>query len=191
MVGPSDLDEVVGGLRRGDEDAAAEIHRRFAVRLVALANRQFDTWLRHRADPEGAVQSAFASFFARCGRGMFDLGDWDALWRLLALITVRKCRRRYARLKSEKRDAAREVVRDDENDLLDREPTPEEGILLAETLDTWRTRLHPRACRIVELGLGGASDPEIARQLLCSERSVRRLRAEAERQLIQMSRELA
>ena len=49
------LDDLVERLRAGDDDATAEVHRQFVRRLVALAHRQFDSWVRPLADHEGIV----------------------------------------------------------------------------------------------------------------------------------------
>ncbi len=175
--------EVMGDLRRGDEAAAFEVHAHFVRRLVALAQRQFDTWIRQKADPEEAVQSALATFFDRYASGQFELREWEAVWRLLAVITVRKCRKRYERLLAEKRDASRELGWDGTRDPLDREPTPEEAAILSETVGTWLAGLPELERPVVELGLEGASDEEIARRLLRSERTVRRVRQQAEQRL--------
>src|SRR4051812_41485919 len=95
-------------LKEGDQAAATEVFGRYIRRLIGLASRQFDTWLRHRVDIEDVVQSAYKSFFAGQGQGRFVLGDWDSLWGLLAVITLRKCYRRRDYLRAERRDAARE-----------------------------------------------------------------------------------
>src|SRR3954453_3443865 len=96
-------------LKAGDEAAASEVFGRFIRRLIVLASHQFDSWLRHRVDVEGVVQSAYKSFFAGQGEGRFELADWDGLWALLAVITMRKCYRRSDFLRAERRVAAREV----------------------------------------------------------------------------------
>ena len=61
---------VLEDLRTGDDDAARVVHDRFVRRLVALARRHCYARARARADRdcEDIVQSAFKSFFVRCGR---------------------------------------------------------------------------------------------------------------------------
>ena len=182
---PSDtFADLMVRLRFGDDDAAAEVHRRFVRRLVALACRQFDPWLRPGADHEDVVQSVFKSFFARCERGEFALEGWGGLWGLLAVITVRKCGRRRAALRAGRRDAAREIAWPaDGGEAVDREPTPEEAAMLAETVQQWLGAMDPSERGIVESGLQGYSDPEIADHLRRSERTVRRIRRRAEDRL--------
>src|SRR5262249_26315375 len=54
-------------LKAGDEAAATEVFGRFLRRLIVLASRQFDSWIRNRVDVEDVVQSAYKSFFAGQG----------------------------------------------------------------------------------------------------------------------------
>jgi RNA polymerase sigma-70 factor (ECF subfamily) len=171
-------------LRAGDQAAAAEVFRRYTRRLVALAANQFDSWLRLKVDVEGVVQSAFKSFFVRQGEGQFEgLADWDNLWGLLTVITIRKCYRRHEYLHAECRDPTREVARlnqagDEETGLeaIDREPTPLEAAILAETVERLLSSLAPPERAIVELSLQGYSTTEIADRLKRSQRTVRRVR---------------
>src|SRR5262245_53084922 len=106
MVENDSFARMLARLEQGDEAAASEVFGRYIRRLTVLASRQFDTWLRHRVDVEDVVQSAYKSFFVGHGEGRFDLADWDSLWSLLAVITVRKCYRRRDYLRAERRDAA-------------------------------------------------------------------------------------
>ncbi len=180
--------DLMAGLRRGEEGAVVAVHRKFMHRLVALAYRQFDTWVRTKADHEDVVQSVFQTFFARCARDEFDLGSWDAVWALLAVITVRKCGRRRDHLGAGRRDVSQEFDGTQgryalDTSALDREPTPEHAAILTETLSRWLGGLEPADRRVVELGLQGQEDAEVARQLLRSERTVRRVRARAEERL--------
>ena len=62
-------------------------------------------------------------------------------------------------------------------------PTPEEAAVLAETISQWFQTLGPTDRFVIERGLRGEDDAAIARGLLRSERSVRRVRRRAESQL--------
>src|SRR5207244_12407301 len=96
-------------LRAGDDDAARQLFERFARQLVAMARRRVDGRLKPKLDPEDVVQSAYKSFFYRYADGNIDVGNWNGLWGLLTIITVRKCSERVAHYRAERRDAAREV----------------------------------------------------------------------------------
>src|SRR5262249_13621273 len=101
--------EFLAKLHQGDDAAAREVFGRFTCQLLALALRHLDAGLRQRVDPEDVVQSAYKSFFLRYGGGNLDVENWNSLWGLLTLITVRKCAERAAYHRAERRDAAREV----------------------------------------------------------------------------------
>jgi RNA polymerase sigma-70 factor (ECF subfamily) len=176
--------QLMSRLKEGDQAAAAEVFGRYTRRLVALAASQFDSWIRLKVDVEGVVQSALKSFFVRQGEGQFEtLADWDNLWGLLTVITIRKCYRRHEYLHAECRDPAREVARlnqtgsdDDRLEAIDREPTPLEAAMLAETVEGLLKSLAPPERAIVELCLQGYSTTEIAARLNRSQRTVRRVR---------------
>jgi RNA polymerase sigma factor (sigma-70 family) len=186
--------DLMARLCLGEDAAAADLHKRFVCRLVALAHTQFDTWVRAKADHEDVVQSAFQSFFEHCGRGEFELAGWDSLWSLLALITVRKCRDRRKRLGARRRAVARErpwakdVAGEVDAAPFDREPTPEQAAMLAELLVRWLASLEPAERSIVELGLQGLDDATVARHLSRSQRTVRRVRVQVEERLKSLCR---
>jgi DNA-directed RNA polymerase specialized sigma24 family protein len=182
MSSSDSFDDLMGRLRGGDDDAAAEVHRRFVGRLIALASTQFDARVRTRADHEGIVQSVFRNFFDGYGQGKLSPDGWGELWSLLAVMTVRKCGRQRARLRAQRRSADREVAlhQDDGWDVPDREPTPDEAAMLLETLERWLGSLDASERVIVELGLQGYETKEIATTLARSERTVRRVRQRAE-----------
>src|SRR5215831_7432993 len=133
--------EFLERLRSQDDAAAQELFVRFAQQLIALAQRHIGAGLRHKVDPEDVVQSAYKSFFFRYSAGNLDFVNWNSLWGLLTLITVRKCASRAAYHRAECRDAAREVslLGGDQAspwmDPLGREPTPLEAAVLNETVD--------------------------------------------------------
>jgi hypothetical protein len=132
MAADNDFNRLMDCLRRGDEDAASEVFHRFARRLIALARSQLDSWIRTRVEPEDVVQSVFRSFFTRFEAGQFQFGNWDNLWTVLTLITIRKCANRLAFWQAAKRDLQREVS------------LPPHGDLLTEALARDPTRLRHR-----------------------------------------------
>jgi RNA polymerase sigma-70 factor (ECF subfamily) len=178
------FDEVMDRLRAGDPQAADLVFRRYARRLMGLAQDQFETWLRPRADVEELVQSVYQSFFHRFEAGRFALDDWAALWGLLTVITLRKCVNRREFLLAGRRDARRvepsEALLDG---LIDREPSPDEAAILAETVAQLLEGFEPPERAIVELSLAGWSTREIAQTLARSERTVRRVREYVRRRL--------
>jgi RNA polymerase sigma-70 factor (ECF subfamily) len=161
--------DLAARLQAGNPEATAEMVRRFARRLAALARRRLRTAVRPRVDPEDIVQSVFCSFFRRHALASFDLDGWDALWRLLACITIRKCARKAGRALRELADEAAVAAR------LNRRPTPEEITCLADTVEHLTRGLSEHERQMLWLRLEGWSSREIAGRLGCTERKVQRL----------------
>jgi len=176
-------------LRAQDGTAARDLFERFARALVGMARGRFAPGLRHKVDPEDVVQSAYKSFFARYGEGNLDVVNWNGLWGLLTLITLRKCAERVEYLRAACRDVSREAgpyAGPDGPvwpDPAGREPTPYEAALLSETVDQLLAGLDEAERPVVELSLQGHSTHEISRQLGRSERTVRRIRERIRRRL--------
>lgn len=165
MSADRSFDELMARLRGGDQDAARCVFHRFADRLVGLAHRRLTFRVRPKVGAEDVVQSAFETFFRRCAEGDFDLGGWDSLWALLALITVRKCGREVKRFHGPCHDVRREFPAggaDGGWDVLSREPPPAEAALRAETVEQFLRGLGERERQIAELRLLGHTVPEIS-----------------------------
>jgi RNA polymerase sigma-70 factor (ECF subfamily) len=187
--------EFLARLRGRDAAAAQEIFGRFAHQLIALALRHIDAELRHKVDPEDVVQSAFKSFFRRYGDGKLDVVNWNSLWGLLTLITVRKCAERVTYHRAECRDSAREVPPpqgEQEAPWLEpfgREPTPLEAAVLSETVEKLFAGLDEQERAVLELSLQGYTTREISERLGRAERTVRLLREGVRHRLERMKRE--
>jgi RNA polymerase sigma-70 factor, ECF subfamily len=174
--------EFLEQLHSHDDDAAArELFARFAHQLIALAQRHIGAELRHKVEAEDIVQSTYKSFFGRYGDGNLEVVNWNSLWGLLTLITVRKCAERAAYHRAECRDATRELSLAEGHaarwqDPLGREPTPQEAAMLNETLHQLLADLDEEDRPILDLSLQGYSTREISERLGRAERTVRLLR---------------
>jgi RNA polymerase sigma-70 factor (ECF subfamily) len=183
-------------LRSGENAAARTVFEQYAGRLVALARRRFNRLVARKVDPEDVVQSVFNSFFARHRAGELDVSDGHALWNLLTVITLRKCADRAAYFLAERRDAARETSGPAAGDgpdawslASDREPRPEEVLILEETVEHLFRKLGVHERPILELSLQGYTAAEISARLGRAERSVRRLRERIRKRLERLQRE--
>jgi RNA polymerase sigma-70 factor (ECF subfamily) len=178
-------DEASGNLlarwRQGDEAAAAELFRRYASRLVALARSRLPRKLAHRVEPEDVVQSVYRSFFDGARKGRYDPQRGGDLWRLLMTITLHKLYHQVKRHNSDKRAVEHERGFGTEDSLvvlqahLNNDPTPAEAAALADELAQVMRRLDPMQRQILELRLQGNNLDEIAVQVNCSERTVIRV----------------
>jgi RNA polymerase sigma-70 factor (ECF subfamily) len=183
-VTPSDsFADVMARLQVGDQEAAFTVFERFAGGLIARARRRLGTRLTARVDPEDVVQSAYRSFFHRHAEGQFRLENWESLWALLVVITLRKCANQLQHYQRECRAVGREAVPTQGSDssasawqAAGREPTPQEEVLLAETVASLLAELEPPEREIIALSLQGYTVAEIKEQLGRAERSVRRVR---------------
>lgn len=178
---------LVGRLRGGEDAAAQEVFDRFARQLLDLARRQFEQRLAHKVDPEGVVQSAFKSFFVRHREGKVEVPNWSALWGLLTIITLRKCADRVEHHRAARRDVRREAVEEAPCGLaLDRQPSPHEAAVLAETVEALLAASDADHRPVIELSLQGFSAAEISLRLGRALRSVHRCREQLRKRLEQM-----
>jgi RNA polymerase sigma-70 factor (ECF subfamily) len=165
------------------------VFERFSRRLIGLARKHLDTRLQRKVDPEDVVQSAYKSLFVRYGDGALADEGWDGLWGLLTLITIRKCADRARYFHAERRDVAREATGAATSDsvpwmvAVDREPTPEQAIVLAETIESLLRKLDADERTMIEMSLQGFSTQEISELTGRAERSVRRLRERVRKHL--------
>jgi RNA polymerase sigma factor (sigma-70 family) len=182
-------------LRSGEGEAAREVFMKFAARLAVLARLNLDARLAVKVDPEDVVQSAYKSFFVRQREGTLDIGTWDGLWGVLTVIALRKCADRAEYYGAEKRDVSREAPGGAGTGsafapidfAFDREPLPEEGAVLAETVEElFRVVVDPDERAILELSLQGHTATEISDRLGRAERTVRRLRERIRKRLERM-----
>lgn len=187
--------DLMGRIQSGENNASQEVFQRFARRLVGLARRHLDRRLIHKVDPESVVQSTYRSFFVRHRAGRLQVDTWDGLWHLLTLFTLRKCASRIEFLRAERRDVRREVsgnVEASENckqlwELApDREPSPQEAILLAETVEALFQVSSADERPVLELSLQGYSAEEISLRLGQALRTVQRQRERIRKRLERM-----
>src|SRR4029450_11721998 len=84
--------EWLQALVAGDERTVADFWEQFGERLSRLAQRHLSPRLNRRVGADDVVQSVCRTFFRRARQGEFELADAEALWRLLCVITLTKCR---------------------------------------------------------------------------------------------------
>ncbi len=172
--------EFVGRLNSNDADAV-EVINRFSRRLIGLARNQLDSGLRQKVGAEDVVQSVFRTFFRRHMDNEFDLRNWENLWSLLALITLRKCTNLKIYYNRRNRDRNLEVSVDaagsnssDSWQIVSNEPTPAHAAILAELVERALTGLPAGDQQIIGLTLEGKDIRDISEQINRSERFVYR-----------------
>jgi RNA polymerase sigma-70 factor (ECF subfamily) len=168
--------------RQGDQEAAAELFRRYAGRLVGLARSRLSGRLGQRVDPEDVVHSVYRSFFAGARDGRYDLQRGGDLWRLLVAITLHKLYHQARDHSTSKRALERDVSFGSEDSLLgmgaqllSHEPSPVDAAALVDVLEQIMNDLEPLQRRMLELRLKGCTVEEIAAETERGEATVRRL----------------
>jgi RNA polymerase sigma-70 factor (ECF subfamily) len=185
-------EDLVARWRTGDQQAAADLFRRYAERLIALARSRLSTKMARRIDPEDVVQSAYRSFFSDSRADRCDVERGGDLWQLLVTITLHKLHHHVTRASAQKRAVDRERNFGSEDSLLGiqahlraQEPSPMEALALSELLEQVMRQLDPRERRMFELRLQGHNLEEIAAATSLSRRTVRRTLAEVKQRLEQ------
>jgi DNA-directed RNA polymerase specialized sigma24 family protein len=187
MVVTGSVTEWVARLKAGDQAAAQGLWERYFHRLVLLARQRLRAAPRRVADEEDVALSAFDSFCRGAACGRFPLlTDRNSLWPLLVVITARKARDLRKRETRQKRHPGPVVSAGSRpedshtaaptlDELIGREPSP---AFAAEVADECRRLLDllgdERLRRIAQLKMEGYTDEEVARQMGCVSRTVRR-----------------
>ena len=154
--------------RAGDRGAAGELYERYARRLRDLAERRT---AGGTIEPDDVVQSAFRTFFAGVGRGLYDVPDGHDLWALLVVVALNKVRA-YARSASAGKRAGGGRLSDPAAETL-----PDRGAIdpaLAAATQDVLSRFSPQERELIDLRLAGHHVKSIAHQLDRSKRTVER-----------------
>ena len=178
---PSDA-ELISGLRRSDARSVHEFCERYGPLIERLAEKRLTSPLKRRIGPEDVAQSVCRTFVRRAGQGEFDLSEAGGLWGLLCAIALTKIREQSRFHLRQKRSLRDERHLDSVNNAGERkvpeasgtDPTPDETAEVADVFDRLIAAFDEEERRIIDLKLQGFTMEEIAEQLQCSERTVRR-----------------
>ena len=158
-------------LKQGDRESVGLLLDRFFQRLVGLASARLRGQVELDGYEEDVALSAFKSLCLGAEEGRFThLQDRDALWRLLAVITIRKAidlqrRKRLDRASDE------QILQE----LIDREPTSDEVHAMSDEVQALLNKLgDPELSRIALWKVEGCTNKEVAQRLNCVVRTVER-----------------
>jgi len=191
-------EEWIDGIRAGDADSINAFWNEYGAALMRLADQNIQERLRRRVDPEDVVQSAIRTFLRRAQEGQFELDGDDGAWRLICAITLNKARQQARRHLRKKRTLDQEVYLAHSDDtsapqaanVPGEEPTAEDAAVLVDLVEQLLAQSqNEHEQQIIALRLQDFTNDEIANQVGCSERTVRRiivqLRTRLERLLTQ------
>ena len=166
----------LGNLADGRADAVEEFWDKYGEALQRVAERQIASWLRKRVDPEDVVQSACRTFFRRAGQGDFSLDNKDDLWKLLLTITLNKVRMQARFHSRNRRNVSKEQAMPEAASLQPAEwDNAIESIELKDMLDNAFADYDEEKKQLLDMWLEGRTQNEIAKEIGCSERTVRRI----------------
>jgi RNA polymerase sigma factor (sigma-70 family) len=167
MTDDSSFAEFIRRIRAGDEQAAAELVRRYEPiirREVRLRLR--DPRLYRVFDSMDICQSVLKSFFVRAAVGQYDLDDAGALLRLLMAMARHKLAFQVRKERSQRRDSRRVVAGTSaELGVVHPDPSPSEQVAGQELLEEFRRRLSEEERQLAERRAQGCSWGEIVAQL--------------------------
>lgn len=164
----------------GNERAFEAIFERYGDRLVKLASKRISERLAGRIEAEDVVQSVFRTFFGRVQDHRFTFQNADDLWKLLVSMTLNKLRNKVDFHTAGKRDVGAEqpLAGNSSNpsafDPSGNDPSPEAVVAFLDLLENFMQDLREGDRRILELRLQGWTQEEVAREVGCTERTVRR-----------------
>ncbi|MEM0926369.1 MAG: protein kinase [Planctomycetota bacterium] len=168
--------------KNGDEQAAAVLFDRYALRLVALVASRLNRRYRSQIDPAEVMQSAMGSFFNAARASRIQLNDGVSLWRLLATFARRKLARSVEHHSAIKRGGGRIQTPLDQAEN-QAEIVSEDETSANEFVGFLKAELSADQFSVVEGLLAGLSQREVAKSLGIDERTVRR-RVSRVRQLL-------
>jgi RNA polymerase sigma-70 factor (ECF subfamily) len=163
-------------VRAGDDDAAAELLRRYEPVLRRIISvRLLDARMRGRVDTSDICQSVLASFFARVSLGQYELKSAEDLLKLLATMARNKvideARQRELEGDQDRRVPVSELP---ENRLADSEDSPSQQVALRELVGEARRRLSPEERQLLELRQEGLEWNAIAARVGGSPEALRK-----------------
>ena len=190
-------EQLIQGLRSGDQDACAAFWKQYGPLLESVAERQLSDRIKRRVGSDDVVQSACRTFFRRVSEGQFELPDAESLWRLICSITLTKARRVARDQLRQKRgvdreqpiDASADGERSPAANLDGKVATPIDVAEVADQMQALLSGLGNQEAQILDLKLQQCTNDEIAEQLGCSERTVRRVIKRLQERWLEMERE--
>jgi RNA polymerase sigma-70 factor (ECF subfamily) len=164
MAEETGFPELIQRVRAGDEQAAAELVRRYepAIR-VAVRVRLTDPGLRRFLDSMDVCQSVLANFFVRAANGQFELDKPEQLLHLLVTMARNKVTNHALRQQAARRDQRRiQKGGLDESALAAAGPTPSQLVANQELLHEFRKRLSDEERLLADQRALGRSWADIA-----------------------------
>jgi RNA polymerase sigma-70 factor (ECF subfamily) len=167
MPEPPPYDELIRRVRAWDQEAAAELIRRYepAIRR-AVRVRLADARLKSLLDSTDICQSVLKSFFFRAAAGQYELETPEQLLKLLSAMARNKLTVQARKEYAQRRDRRRVVPQGPDQDrLVAPGGGPSGEVAARDLLQEVRRRLSPEEQQILELRNQGDDWAGIAERL--------------------------
>jgi RNA polymerase sigma factor (sigma-70 family) len=166
---PSDDDfvELIRRVRKGDEQASAELVHRYepAIRIAVRA-RLTDPKLRRWLDSMDVCQSVLGNFFVRAATGQFELDRPEQLIALLATMARNRVTSHALMQQAVRRDQRRISPTDaTDHDLVDPGPDPSAAVDSRDLLEAVQERLSDQERLLAERWASGDPWAEIGARI--------------------------
>ncbi len=133
---------LLGRVRTGDEDAAAQVVRRYEPALRRLIRmRLTDPHLTRLLDSVDVCQSVLANFFVRMAAGQFDLDTPEQLLKLLSVMARNRLLDHVARETAGRRDQRRTEGEDALAGVAAPQPSPSQVVAARDLLERVRASM--------------------------------------------------
>ena len=161
-----EFSELLAAVCAGDQDAAAELVRRYEVQVRRIVRvRLTDPHLRRQLDSLDVCQSVLADFFQRATSGQFEIDTPQQLAALLAKMTKNRFLKHVEKQQAARRDIRRLIQSSiDELPLIARDSTPSQIAATRDLHQAIRDRLHGDLLWLTEQRLAGRTWVELARE---------------------------
>ncbi|QEH33351.1 RNA polymerase sigma factor [Aquisphaera giovannonii] len=176
--GDDDIRQLLDRIRRGDEDAACELMRRYESKIRMVIRRRLPRVLRTRLDSLDLLQSVWGSFFRHIRDGDDDIEGEQNLVTLLAWAARNKVVDQQRHAMTLKHDVRRErsvdrAVIDDR--AFEVNESPSRAAEAKEAYERLMAGLPEGRRAVLEMKVAGYSCREVAERLGLSERTVQRI----------------
>src|SRR5262249_17937765 len=166
MADDNDFADLIRRVRAGDEQAAAEVVRRYEPEIrveVRLWLRRRNPQLRRAFDSMDICQAVLASFFLRAAAGQYDLDQPEQLLRLLVVMARHKLSEQVKYQQSQRRDVRRvQSVGPEHDGVAAVNDSPSDLVAGQELVREFRSRLSDEERRLVDLRAEGRDWAAIA-----------------------------
>jgi RNA polymerase sigma-70 factor (ECF subfamily) len=157
--------ELIVRVRDGDDQAAAELVRRYEPTIrLAIRVRLDHSDLRRLLDSVDVCQSVLANFFVRAASGQFELNTPGQLVKLLVTMARNKLINHTHQQRAARRDYRRRADIE-AADPSDSGPSPSRVVAYRELLQKVRSGLAPDERRLADLRAAGRSWAEVAAEV--------------------------